>query len=140
MSETTHPHAAGCIVYRDDAAPPRMLLIRDQYGRWTVPKGHLEDGEDAVAAALRETQEETGVVGELGASLGEIRYTVTTRKGRLYEKRVAFFLLRATSYELTLQAEEGIDAASWLTLDEALALDGYDQVDDVLRLAWAALT
>ena len=54
--------SAGVLVYR---IPPRRkgpeFLVLD-YGRfWDYPKGHVEKGEDDVAAALREMREETGV-------------------------------------------------------------------------------
>jgi 8-oxo-dGTP pyrophosphatase MutT (NUDIX family) len=49
---------AGCVVYRrDGAGAPLVLLIYDKYGRWTLPKGHLEPGETEQAAAVREVFE-----------------------------------------------------------------------------------
>ena len=57
MESFRHPakRAAGCVVYRDDGAGARLiLLIQDKYGSWTLPKGHLEAGEDEPAAAVRE--------------------------------------------------------------------------------------
>lgn len=47
----------GCIVIRDD----KLLLVRDQRGRWSTPGGHLEFGESPDVCAARETFEETGV-------------------------------------------------------------------------------
>ncbi|MEN9938421.1 MAG: hypothetical protein RLZZ387_5000 [Chloroflexota bacterium] len=133
MSEPTPPHAAGCVAYRRDAAgAPLVLMIEDQYGRWTLPKGHLEPGEGAAEAAQRETEEETGVSGELGPLVGEITYPVTRRSGETYTKRVAFYLLRAAGDALALQAEEGISAAGWLTPEEALARNGYEDMRGLL--------
>jgi 8-oxo-dGTP pyrophosphatase MutT (NUDIX family) len=125
-NEHDRPHAAGCVVYRyDEAARPLVLMIKDQYGRWTLPKGHLEPGEEARAAAARETLEETGVSGDLGAFVGTVTYPVTTRQGGTYVKRVAFYLLRAASAEVTPEAAEGISAAGWFPPAEALARNGY---------------
>ncbi len=43
--------AAGCVVYRyDPTGAPLLLLIHDQYGRWTLPKGRLDAGESEQAA------------------------------------------------------------------------------------------
>ena len=54
--------SAGGIVFRRDAdGTPRFLLIRDSYQHWGFPKGHLEDEESPALAAMRETQEETGL-------------------------------------------------------------------------------
>jgi 8-oxo-dGTP pyrophosphatase MutT (NUDIX family) len=39
------------------------LLIQDSKGRWTIPKGHIEEGEKSSATAEREIREETGLQG-----------------------------------------------------------------------------
>lgn len=137
MSEPeTLPHAAGCVVYRrDGAGAPLVLLIKDQYGFWTLPKGHLDPGESAAEAAVREVCEETGVAGELGPYLGEVTYPVTGRRGERYIKRVAFFLMLAHAEAVTPQAEEGISAARWYPPQEALARNGYRDMGAVLRRA-----
>lgn len=47
----------GCIVMHEG----RTLLVRDRRGYWSTPGGHLDFGESPAAAAVRETEEETGV-------------------------------------------------------------------------------
>ena len=127
--------AAGCVVYRyAGASAPLLLLIHDKYGRWTLPKGHLKDGESEEAAAAREVYEETGISGELGPLVGRIDYVIF-KKGAPHDKRVAFFLMRAAGDSLVPQADEGIGAADWLAPSTALALVGYPQVRDILARA-----
>jgi 8-oxo-dGTP diphosphatase len=59
--------AAGGVVVRDG----RVLLVhRDRYDDWSLPKGKLEPGETWEDAALREVWEETGVRCTLGPFLG----------------------------------------------------------------------
>jgi len=133
--------AAGCVVYRHDSrGAPLLLLIHDQYGHWTLPKGHLEAGESEQAAAVREVLEETGLSGELGALVARIVYTVRSKRGLERLKQVAFFLLHADSSEARPQAEEGISAAEWFTPEAALARIGYSQVRDVLAQAVTMLS
>jgi len=61
--------AVGVAVFRDD----QLLLVRRVMepgrGRWTVPGGYLDIGEDPRAAAAREVAEETTVNVEIGAVL-----------------------------------------------------------------------
>lgn len=125
--------AAGAIVYHHNAQSdtPQILLICDQYGNWTLPKGHLDPGETEEVAAQREVLEETGIDGELGAFVERISYTVH-KKGRSFPKQVAFFLMRSESQHVTPQAEEGISAAEWFAPADALARVSYPQVRDVL--------
>lgn len=132
--------AAGCVVYRyDPPGAPLLLLIHDKYGRWTLPKGHLEAGESDQAAAQREVLEETGVIGELGALVARIVYAVRSKRGQERIKQVTFFLLHAESSDTHPQAEEGISAAEWFAPEAALARIGYPQVRDVLAQAIAML-
>src|SRR5215813_14246972 len=103
--------AAGCVVYRYDGSNQLLiLLIHDQYGRWTLPKGHLKAGEREEQAATREVFEETGLTGELGPLITRIAYVVM-HKGEQRDKQVTFFLMQAASAAATAQAEEGISAA-----------------------------
>lgn len=128
--------AAGGVVYRfNESGSPLILLIHDKYGSWTLPKGHLDDGESEQAAAIREVFEETSITGEPGPLVGEISYTVRTKKGNIRLKQVAFFLLRAVGDAAHPQAEEGISAAEWHTPAAALALIDYPQVRDILARA-----
>lgn len=132
--------AAGCVVYRQDQAGALwLLLIRDKYGKWTIPKGHLEKGEDDPAAAVREVFEETGLHGELGPLISRIEYQVLSKKGARRLKQVAFFLMRTAEIDATPQAKEGISAAEWCAPDLALARIGYPQVRGVLEQALVLL-
>ena len=56
------------------AHPGGPFYVRRDLGAWTLPKGLVDEGEDALAAAIREFQEETGIVaGPPFIELGEIR-------------------------------------------------------------------
>lgn len=51
--------ACGLLLYKD--TPRRLVLLMRHPDRWDIPKGHMEDGEDDLTCALRETEEETGI-------------------------------------------------------------------------------
>ena len=52
--------SAGVVVVRNTATGPRVLVLR-AYRNWDFPKGLVEAGEAPLAAAIRETAEETGL-------------------------------------------------------------------------------
>lgn len=62
-------HSAGLLLYRIRANGPEVLIVhpggpfyvgRDD-GFWSIPKGEVEEGEEPVAVALREFEEELGM-------------------------------------------------------------------------------
>ena len=127
--------SAGGIVYRRDGAATLFLLIRDSYKNWGFPKGHLEDGEQADAAALREVAEETGLAQlELRAAVETIEWRFRFR-GRLIHKVCHFFLMEARDSRTKPQRAEGITECRWAPFDEAIALVSYDNARAVLAHA-----
>jgi 8-oxo-dGTP diphosphatase len=131
------PHAAGCVIFRATPDGLRILVIFDQYGQWTFPKGHLEAGETSAEAAVREVYEETGIQGELWALVQTIFYDVV-KKGRTLPKQVDFFVMHTTQTIITLQASEGISDYRWVDAATAHELLSYDQMKAVLTAALAA--
>lgn len=129
--------SAGGVVFRRDAAGPRILLIRDSYRNWGFPKGHVEEGEQGAAAAEREIAEETGLAGlVLHGPIQDIDWFFRFR-GRLVHKTCSFFLFESPSGEAIPQTEEGITACRWLALDDALRTISYANAREVLRAAGA---
>ena len=129
--------SAGGVVVRFGEAEPHFLLIRDSYGHWGFPKGHLEKGERADTAALREVMEETGlrtvsVISSIAAIEWRFRF-----RGRLIQKHCEFFLMESPSGGTRPQKSEGITECRWATIDEAQALLDYENARGVLTQAGA---
>jgi 8-oxo-dGTP pyrophosphatase MutT (NUDIX family) len=82
-----------------------------------LPKGHPEEGESPVDAALREVREEAGVDARLVEPLGDVRYWYT-RDGRRIAKVVSFFLLEYVDGEVDDHDGE-VEHARWMALEEA---------------------
>ena len=55
------PTAGGIVFRRNKKGELEFLLYQDARERWTIPKGHIEPGETAQAAAVREVGEEAGL-------------------------------------------------------------------------------
>jgi 8-oxo-dGTP pyrophosphatase MutT (NUDIX family) len=102
-----------------------------------LPKGHLDAGETAQEAALREVREETGVQAELVGELGEVRYWYR-RDGRAVPKSVQFFLFRYASGD-TADHDDEVEEARWMALQEAEGALSYEGEREMVALARAAL-
>jgi 8-oxo-dGTP pyrophosphatase MutT (NUDIX family) len=127
--------SAGGVVYRMANGVPLYLLIRDSYGNWGFPKGHLERGERAGTAALREVMEETGLRAlRLVAPIETIDWHFRFR-GALIHKRCDFFLMETDAERTKPQRAEGITACRWTPAAQAIELLGYENARAVMRRA-----
>ncbi len=127
--------SAGGVVYRLEQGDPLFLLIRDSYQNWGFPKGHLESGELAEDAAMREVREETGIDDvSLRGTIETIDWYFRFR-GRLIHKVCHFFLMQTAQASTSPQRTEGITACQWVTFDDASSAISYTNARLVLRRA-----
>src|SRR5450759_597964 len=69
------PTAGGVVFRRNKQGEIEILLIQDAKDRWTIPKGHIEEGETAQQTAKREIGEEAGLTDtEVLGWLGKIHF------------------------------------------------------------------
>jgi 8-oxo-dGTP diphosphatase len=130
--------AAGGVVWRRTKKHGlRVLLVhRPRYDDWSLPKGKLDAGEQALDAALREVHEETGLTCDAGAELASTTYR--DRKGR--RKRARYWAMTVRSGEFVPNSE--VDEIRWLRPDDAAALLTYQRdvavVDSLIDAAGGA--
>ena len=136
---TVEETSAGGIIV--DRATGKVALIGrlDRRGTllWSLPKGHLEDGETAEQAAVREVREETGITGAVLRRLGEIDYWFVVENRRVH-KTVHHFLLDALGGELSDDDVEVTEVA-WVPLGELEELLAYADERRLARRAVALL-
>ena len=106
-----------------------ILLVRAKRdpSKWIFPKGHIEPGESARAAALRETREEAGVKGKAIGRIGEPDEFKWA--GQWY--RVRYFLIRMTSETDETDGRE----KGWFRFDKALKRVSFKSARALLRQA-----
>jgi 8-oxo-dGTP pyrophosphatase MutT (NUDIX family) len=125
--------SAGGVVLRRIQGVVHALLIKDPYGNWGLPKGHLEGSENPQQAGLREVEEETGLKDlVLGKKLRTIDWYFRL-KGKLIHKHCTFFLMTSLTGVPVPEAAEGITDCVWLPLTEAIDSVGYENAREVLR-------
>lgn len=125
--------AAGGVVVRKKEGKVEVLLIKDSYGHWIWPKGHIEEGETPQEAALREVREETGLNSlKIMQEIGRQEYYFTLCGKKIF-KTVHIFLTEADpGEEVRIQTEEILDG-KWLDVEEALSTIEYDGSKKILE-------
>ncbi len=128
--------SSGGVIYRRRPDVLEVLLIRDSYGNWGFPKGHVEADESLAEAALRECREETGLTRlQVVAPLGSTDWYFRAGKN-LVHKYCDYFLLEAAPDEMAEpQTGEGIQACVWMAPEEAVERITYANARQVLSRA-----
>jgi 8-oxo-dGTP pyrophosphatase MutT (NUDIX family) len=90
---------------------------------WSLPKGHIEEGETPEQAAVREVQEETGIESEIAKELGVINFWFMAGGNRIH-KTVHHYLFKETGGKLAPQLTE-VDDVGWFPLSEIVDLLAY---------------
>ncbi len=115
--------SAGGLVSRTD----RLLLVKVRNLRgdlvWTFPKGHLDEGETPLQAALREVEEETGWRCRRLGDLLTVGYRFF-RNGREVSKRVKWYWMEPIEKTGEPDAEEVL-LAKWVEAVEAQGMLRY---------------
>jgi 8-oxo-dGTP pyrophosphatase MutT (NUDIX family) len=111
--------AAGGIVWRDRQRNRIAVVHRTKHDDWTLPKGKLHQGEDWIAAALREVREETGCTVKLESFVGCISYVANGNP-----KVVLFWNMTVTEMN-NFEPGSEIDRREWLSIRDALNILSY---------------
>ena len=133
MSRSEMEHSAGGVILEDGRV--LLILMRNLSGSevWTFPKGHLEPGETAEQAALREVSEETGFDCEIASALCKAEYSFT-RGGRPVDKDVLWFLMRRRGGDGVPKTPEEILGKKWYPLGDAEKILAYKSDLEIIEL------
>jgi len=129
--------SAGFVLFRIGSEGRREYLLLD-YGRhWDFAKGHLEKGEDDLAAAKRELREETGLsdIKIIEDFRHEITYFFRDRKKGLIRKTVVFFLGQTSAADEMVVLSDEHEGFAFVSFDAAIRQTTYANARQVLRLA-----
>ncbi len=113
MKHFTFLQAAGGVVKNEQG----QVLFILRRGKWDLPKGKVEVGEDLPSAALREVEEECGIRASIRQPIGETWHTYPLGEQQVM-KRTQWFAMSCTQEEakrIQPQHEEDIERVAWLT-------------------------
>jgi 8-oxo-dGTP pyrophosphatase MutT (NUDIX family) len=115
--------SAGGVAFRRQRRRIEVALISvGNERRWQLPKGLIDKGEKPEDAALREVQEEAGIITRLMQPIEKIEYWYFAKQGdervRIH-KFVHFFLMEYVSGDVADHDHE-VNEAQWFPIDEAV--------------------
>ncbi len=123
--------AAGGVVIKHD-----KILFMKRLGKWDLPKGKIDKGEDYQMAAVREVAEECGVKAKILYKIGCTWHTfIQADKSHKLKKTVWFAMQCIDDTEKSPQAEEGITKVKWTNpenIDKKL-LNSYASIIHIYR-------
>lgn len=137
IKEVLREPTAGGVVYRKNPKTQavEILLIQDAKDRWTIPKGHIEEGESAKQTAKREITEETGLK-HLNVLdwLGKINFQYR-RQQSLVLMTTEIFLVHAFKDSDALIPEDWMNGIKWFGANEALDKIEYEDIGKIILIA-----
>lgn len=123
--------SAGFLVFKKDDKIKYLFL--QSKGKYDIPKGLQQSGEDDLKTALRELEEETGLKVKVVPLFKKTTEYFYKWEGTLVRKVVVYFLGESESDEVKISPEH--DGYLWMTKDEALTRIKYPSLKDLVKEA-----
>jgi len=134
IEEVVRETTSGGIIFRRNPKTKgvEILLISDAKGRWTIPKGHIEEGEEPKQTAEREIREETGLQEmKMYTWLGKVNFRY--RRGHtLVLMTMHIYLVEGRGDTDNLKGEEWQTDVKWLPSNEAIDKIAYEDISKLI--------
>lgn len=134
INEVVRETTSGGIVFRHNPRDQQLeiLLIQDVKNRWTIPKGHVEPGEENGATAEREIMEETGLKDiEAICWLGKVNFRYR-RNDTLVLMAMHIWLVEGQGDTDKLNPEDWLKDVKWFPAREAVEKIAYEDIGKLM--------
>lgn len=134
IDEVVRETTSGGVVFRrqPETGAVQILLIQDAKNRWTIPKGHVEPGEEPKLTAEREIREETGLQEmKLYSWLGKVNFRYR-RNHTLVLMTMHIYLVEGRGNTDNLKGEDWLSDMQWLPAAEAVDKIAYEDIGKLI--------
>lgn len=129
----TYEISSGAIVFTRKNKKIYFVIIKSSEGYYGFPKGHIEEDESEVQAALREIREETGLTVRICPGFKTIEEHLLPNKKDVI-KRVIYFVAEYEDQKIRYQKEE-LQGAFLMTFEEAIDIFQFESSKRLLKEA-----
>ena len=135
IEEVVHETTSGGVIFRrNKKGDLEILLIKDAKNRWTIPKGHVEEGEEPKDTAAREITEETGLQQmQVRDWLGKVNFRYR-RNHTLVLMTMHIYLVEGKGNTDRLHPEDWLSDIKWLPATEAVDSIAYEDIGKLMLL------
>ncbi len=136
IDEVVRETTSGGVVFRHNptSGHVEILLIQDAKNRWTIPKGHVEEGEEPKQTAEREIREETGLQEmKVYNWLGKVNFRYR-RTHTLVLMTMHIYLVQGLGDTNQLEGEDWLTDIKWFDAAEAVDKIAYDDIGKLMLL------
>jgi 8-oxo-dGTP pyrophosphatase MutT (NUDIX family) len=134
IDEVVRETTSGGIVFRRHGPEKavQILLMQDAKNRWTIPKGHVEQGEEPRQTAEREIREETGLKQmKVHNWLGKVNFRYR-RNHTLVLMTMHIYLVEGQGETDKLHPEEWLNDIKWLPAPDAIDKIAYEDIGKLI--------
>ena len=125
--------SCGAIVYKIENNEYKFLLVYQNNGHYSFPKGHVEEGESEIETALREIKEETNLSVKIDDGFRyALEYLVEPKN---VMKDAVYFIATPISHDLHAQEGE-ISECIWCSFEEAYDKLNFENIREVFEKAY----
>ena len=127
-----HKKSVGGVIFRvDEGKNIWFAFVHDVFGKWTLSKGGLEEGEPLEEGLKRVIKEEINVDIETLEKIGSNAYKAHPPEGPVL-KEVTYLLAKTENPALKLKETEGLDEVKWFSFEDAKNLAFYPDLKQII--------
>jgi ADP-ribose pyrophosphatase YjhB (NUDIX family) len=136
IDEVVRETTSGGVIYRrSPKGLLEILLIKDAKHRWTIPKGHVEPGEEPKGTAEREIREETGLQEmKVHSWLGKVNFRYR-RTHTLVLMTMHLYLVEGLGDTNKLHPEDWLTDIQWIPAADAVDKIAYEDIGKLILIA-----
>ncbi|KUO52236.1 MAG: NUDIX hydrolase [Desulfitibacter sp. BRH_c19] len=125
-------HCAGGVVFWEN----KVLLLKNDKGEWSLPKGAIRHGNTADEVALSRVQDEAGITAQIVGSAGETSYEFFSySRQRPVCNMITWFIMEAKNESINISKNQGFSDGGFFSMEDSLKIITHNQEKSLVRIS-----